>query len=335
MGAIALGVLVLIVFFVTRSPGGGSNVAARQPTAGTTTTTRTTTPPQLVVTAATWQLPSAVSRAVAVAAGTRLRILGGLGPGNVTSGTVWEVDPATGQSEKLAVLANPVHDASGATIGTTSFVFGGGAATESASVQAVTVDAANKASVSVVALMPAKRADSATVSVSDQVVVVGGFDGAHWVPSVLSTTDGKAFTTLAQLPTPVRYPAVAALNDKVYVIGGEVAPNEADTTAVQMIDLQTHAITPAGALQAALSHASAAVLNGTLYVFGGRSGGHATDVISTFDPATGQLHTVGHLPAPTSDMAVTTVGDTVYLVGGEGDNRRPVTSVVIARVTGG
>jgi N-acetylneuraminic acid mutarotase len=133
----------------------------------------------------------------------------------------------------------------------------------------------------------------------------------------------------------VRYPAVAVLGHTLYVIGGELPGNRADATIVQAIDLNTHVATVVGQLAAGLSHAVAATVHGVVYVFGGRSGGHAVDAIEALDPSNGGLQSVGHLPVATSDMGVVTIGDAAYVLGGEGDKGQPVASVVIARVVAG
>jgi len=332
--ATALLVVLAVLFLILRgSPGSKPTVVAPKPAARTTTTTA---PVQLTVAAAPWQLTTAVSRAVVlplvVPGGTHIGLFGGLGPGSITSSAITDIDPATGKAVKVATLPKGVHDAAGAGIGSASFVFGGGAATESAGVQKLSIDAAGKATTSTAGTLPTKRADLVAVAAGGRVIVLGGFDGTHWLPSVLETTDGSTFTTIAQLTTPVRYPAVTVADNKIYVFGGELTGSQADATVVQAIDLETHAVTVAGQLPGGLSHASAATLNGVMYIFGGRSGGQAVDVVSAFDPRTGQLRTVGHLPAPTSDMGIATVGQTTYLVGGETSAGKQVNTVFSAKL---
>ncbi len=336
VGVGALVVLVALVWLLFGRSGSGTKPTAVGPKAGGGTTTSTAPPvAQLAVAAAPWQLTTALSRAVVLPLGSHLGVFGGLGPGSITSSAVTDIDPATGKGVKAATLPKPVHDAAGANIGAASFVFGGGAATESASVQKMVVDAAGKAGVTLAGTLPTKRADLVAVPTAAGVVVLGGFDGTHWLASVLQTTDGTTFTTIAQLTTPVRYPAATVAGNTLYVFGGELTGSQADATVIQAIDLQSHAVSVAGQLPGGLSHASAATLNGVIYLFGGRSGGHTLDTVSTFDPRNGQLQTVGHLPAPTSDMGVTTIDQTVYLVGGETSAGRQVNSVFIARLGGG
>ena len=51
--------------------------------------------------------------------------------------------------------------------------------------------------------------------------VVGGYDGPSMDAEVLATNDGVQFNEVVALPVPVRYPAVAVLDKKIYVFGGE------------------------------------------------------------------------------------------------------------------
>ena len=335
-GVVVLGVPLVLIYLLTRGGGGGSGVG----TSSTTTTTgaaatTTTVAPQLTVAAATWHLSAPLSRVTVLPVNGNLAVFGGRTSANTTSKSVIQIDPATGIGQEVAQLPTPVHDAAGAVIGGSYFIFGGGSTALSAAVQEFVPTApANKLTGSVVAQLPSRRADMVAASATGQVLVVGGFDGTKWSAGILKTSDGTAFTTVAQLLTPVRYPAAAVLNGKVFVVGGEIAPNGSDSPAVQQIDMQTYAMTAVGQLPAGLSHAVAATVNGAIYVFGGRSGGHALDGISVLDPATGQLRLVGHLPTPTSDMGIAVIGQTVYLVGGEGDSGRPVATVFIARFGG-
>jgi Kelch motif len=52
-----------------------------------------------------------------------------------------------------------------------------------------------------------------------------------------------------------------------------------------------------------------------VYVFGGGSSTQLSHIVS-FDPAAGAVQTVGALPQPQSDVAVTATGGTAYVVGG-------------------
>lgn len=326
--------ILLIVFLLTSGGGGGKKKP--QASASTTTTaphTTTTVALQLVASVATWHLPVDLSRSVVLPVNTDLGVFGGLTTSG-TSGKIYEIDPGTGTTTAVATMPVPVRDAGGAVIGSTYYVFGGAttAATETAAVQGFSFTSSTQMNGSVVSNLTAKRSAEGAATVSGQVYLVGGYDGTAYVSSVVSTSDGMNFAPSGTLSPAVRYPAVAALNGMVYVIGGEVSPHAADSTVVQQINLTTSTVTDLSPLAVGLSHAVAVTLNNNIYVLGGRSGGHAIATISLLNPTTGQLQPVGQLPSARSDMGVAVIGQTAYLIGGEGDGGKPVDTVVTVRL---
>jgi len=64
--------------------------------------------------------------------------------------------------------------------------------------------------------------------------------------------------------------------------------------------------------------ASAVTLGGSIFILGGSVGGAPTDRIWRFHPATGRTIEAGALPYPVAFASAVVVGDTAYLVGGEG-----------------
>ena len=283
---------------------------------------------------APWTLPSPVSRAAVFVDDGRLAVLGGLGPANTTTGSIVEVDLTTGHGGTIGKLAQPVHDAASGALGARLFVFGGGAQSVSASVQMFNPDASASTGAmgQRVGSLPSPRADVAATLVGGAIVLVGGYDGAHATPDVLETTDGTTFRSVATLPIPVRYPAVAAVGHVVFVFGGEHASGGGDADAIQAVDLQSRTARVIGHLPRGRSHAVAATVDDTVYLYGGRVGGTAVGDISAFDQATATLHTVGELPTAVSDASVATVGEMAYVVGGEGADGRPVATISTVRL---
>ena len=328
-----VGVLALAVVIVAAVFTNGSKSSPKSKKA--TSSTVPAGPAQLQVAVASWQLPSPLSRTVALAVDGNIDIFGGLtGTGTSTTATVVQIDPATGRSQNIANLPVPVHDAAGAAIGSRYFVFGGGATSLTASVQSFSPDAAaSSPAMSVAGQLPAQRADLATATGPDHTVyIAGGYDGVHFSPDVLSTRNGTSFTVIGQLPEPVRYPAMAVAAGKLWVVGGESSTG-GDSDAIQTVDLKTHAVALAGHLPQPISHATAAALGNTVYLFGGRSAGHALDTVYKLDPAHAQFSVVGSIPLPTSDMAAVALGETVYLLGGEGQLAQPGQTVMVAKLS--
>ena len=144
---------------------------------------------------------------------------------------------------------------------------------------------------------------------------------------MLRTQDGRSFTSIGQLPVPVRYPAVAVTGRTLWVFGGEHAGQQVDT--IQRIDAATGSARVAGHLQHPLAHAAALVLDGTVYLAGGRAGNSVTNQMLAFDAGAAKVTPAGQLPRPVADTAAGVVGEVGYLVGGEGP--RPASTVIKLR----
>src|SRR5207237_892922 len=149
---------------------------------------------------------------------------GGLRGDQTTTSAVSRLDPSTGALTPAGSLAEATHDAAGGVINQQQIVFGGGAQRVSNAVQELHPNGP----ATIVGHLPRPRADLGAVTIGSTVYLVGGYDGTNGTRDVLATTDGRAFRTVAVLPTAVRYPAVAAVDNTIYVFGGEWAGNESN-----------------------------------------------------------------------------------------------------------
>ncbi len=66
-------------------------------------------------------------------------------------------------------------------------------------------------------------------------------------------------------------------------------------------------------------------------MLGGFVNNQVTGQVLQYDPRSGAVAPAGTLPSPVTDGAVTSIGDTAYLVGGQGTDRAPVATVVELR----
>ncbi len=271
-------------------------------------------------------------REVALTDGTTIWLLGGRDPGKASRTSVIQIDPTSGKSTPAGDLAVGVHDAAGARLGGRLIVFGGGNSSTVATVQAFTAESGGL----VLGKLPQARSDLAALTVGDHAYVLGGFDGAAFTPTVIQTTDGTSFTTLSSLPVPVRYPAMAALDGKLYVFGGgRSGTSEAaagDSAAIQEIDIATGQARVLAQLPHTLSHATAVTVGGQVFVLGGRLDGRVSPQVWRFDTRAATLVPAGTLPVAVSDSAAVVVHDVVYLLGGESAADEPVASVAILRL---
>jgi hypothetical protein len=104
----------------------------------------------------------------------------------------------------------------------------------------------------------------------------------------------------------VRYTAVATVDGRIYAFGGELGPG-ADSIEIQEYDLASGRTRVIGRLRQPVSHASAVVLNGSIYLLAGRRNGAASDQILRFDTARGTAVPAGRLASPVFDGAAGTV----------------------------
>ena len=259
-----------------------------------------------------------------------LSVVGGITPSGNSLATISTIATVSGAIVPAAPLPTPVHDAASAVLGGTIFTFGGGSPDTVATVQATPLGPNSPTPPSIVGQLPQPRSDLAAVTTTvpggrhrATAYLVGGYDGTTYLPSVLSTTDGSHFTSVADLAVPVRYPAVVADHGQVYVFGGQTSSAATSaTTDIQRIDPVTHQVTVVGHLPTAVYGAAAFLLDGTIYVAGGQSpGGPTTTQISAFIPSDDKVLDAGLLPQADAFGGYMTVGSgsgaVGYLVGGE------------------
>jgi hypothetical protein len=126
----------------------------------------------------------------------------------------------------------------------------------------------------------------------------------------------------APLQEPRQEVAVAALDGRLYVIGGFRADlSIADT--VEVYDPEADAWSFAPPLPTPVHHAAAAAVDGVLYVFGGWSDLFQTPLaeVHAFDPAAGEWSPREPMPAARGSLAAAALGGLVYTAGGSPADR--------------
>ncbi|HVC07692.1 MAG TPA: hypothetical protein VND98_08945, partial [Solirubrobacterales bacterium] len=257
-------------------------------------------------------------------------ILGGLDSTAASVSGVFQLDARTGKLHEAGALSAPLHDAAAAAIGGQVLVFGGGSALSTDAVQALPAPSGTVSSGTTahqVGLLPSVRSDLSAVTIGASAYVLGGYDGSKPTDSVLQTTDGKSFSQIAVLPAPARYMAVAALSGRIYAFGGETGSGGA-SAAIQEVNPRARSARVIGHLPHGLSHASAVVIGGRIFILGGDVNGSASDGIWRFDPSSGSVLPAGRLPLPVADGAAATAGSTAYLLGGIGVGEKPLRTII-------
>ncbi|MEI8262793.1 MAG: hypothetical protein WCG59_02960 [Actinomycetes bacterium] len=349
LGAVTL--VVLVAYLVW--PSGGST--STSPTTSTSVAqgvskTTSSGPASIEAGVASWTIPSPISRETVVGNGSGLTVLGGLNPNQSSSASTYTIDPTSGTVSPAPSLANAVHDGSGAALGSSTFVFGGGSPNTVNTVQAIATPSiptkAGGTGGTASGALPQPRSDSAVATMNVEsnghsvrtAFIVGGYTGSSYLHDVLSTTDGKHFTNAASLSTTVRYPGVVAFGGKIYAFGGQTPSSGTSTTAtdvIQEIDPSSHTSRVVGHLRQAVIGAAVFVINNTIYVAGGQvPNGITLTTIDAFIPATGKLLNAGLLPQAVAFGGYATVstskGSIGYIVGGEVSSQSGPTQAGVA-----
>ena len=239
--------------------------------------------------------PDASEEVYGATSGGKLYIFGGLAPAWTPKGLVYEYDPATDKWTKKKNMPVAAHHV---------------AVTES----------------------------------NGKIYVMGGFTKPQsgptaWVPIDNAWEYDPANDTwkaLAPLPTKRGSPTAAVVNGKIYVIGG-AATNEGSKEASihparphrvvgtnEVYDPATNSWATLSSMPTARNHVAVGVVNGKIYVIGGRLGsgfiGRAanTDTVEGYDPATDQWSaTLNRMPTARSALTFGTYKGKIYVAGGE------------------
>lgn len=290
---------------------------SRQASASASTRTDT------VVTAAKtpWQLRAPVSRLVALRDGdSGILLAGGLSGTGASLTGIYHLNPNSGALDQVGTLALPVHDAAGAALTGCTFFFGGGATNTTGAIQRFS----RSGTARIIGQLPQARSDLSAVTLNGRAFLLGGYTGSNQLGSVLETTNGTTFHTVATLAVTVRYAAVAAAGSSIWVFGGEHGTHP--VRDIQRIDMTTGTARIVGQMPTPLSDAAALVVNGHILIAGGRTdSGQATRTVYAFDPVRNTAQPIAQLPVPVADAGYVVLHDTGYLLGGE--NTAPVAVV--------
>ncbi len=128
----------------------------------------------------------------------------------------------------------------------------------------------------------------------------GSGQGGDYIPPV----PGLPWTTKTPLPTPQHSSAAAALDDKIYVIGGSDNPK-----IVQQYDTVTDTWTMKNSTPTDHSSSAAAAVDGKIYVIT-----HQT--VEKYDPTADVWTTMSQMPSDRWGTAVTVFDGKIYVIGG-------------------
>lgn len=151
--------------------------------------------------------------------------------------------------------------------------------------------------------LPEARVQAGVTSLDGIVYVAGGTSGGRWNADILAYDPAvDRWRRVGVLPKPVLNPAMAAVGDRIYIVGGFGNHQFWNPSAyLQVFDPATGNVVAGPPSPTARSGASAVALDGKLHVLGGDLGldpigGSPSDAHEVFDPSTGAWTSRAPLP---------------------------------------
>lgn len=237
--------------------------------------------------------PDPCPELIGAAANGKVYVFGGL-LGTSVKGLVYEYDPAANKWTRKKQMPIPAHHVAAVDYHGKIYLFGGGAQPD-----------------------PAE---------------------GNWVPLNNSWEYDPAadsWKALAPMPTARGSALAAVVRGKIYVIGGASVHPGAKIVSLapalphrslatnEMYDPATNKWESRSPMPTARNHASIGMVNGKIYILGGRVGSvfvnaSATDVVEEYDPSTDSWGIAkARMPTARSGTAYGTYGGKIYVAGGE------------------
>jgi N-acetylneuraminic acid mutarotase len=174
--------------------------------------------------------------------------------------------------------------------------------------------------------MPTARSDHAAVAIDGKLYVVGG--NAPCTPNCTPFYDKlevydaatNTWSTKAPMPTPLTNVGAAAIDGKLYVVGGQVETSPSTSEAVNALFVYDPIGNAWDATRAAMPTSRtwplAVAIDGLLHVVGGLSTGPTNLVHHAYDPRTNTWSTRADVPTMHSGGIAVTVDGRLYIAGG-------------------
>ncbi len=290
--------------------------------------------------------PEPAEELYGVAAGGKLYVFGGLAPGWVPRGLVFEYDPAANAWAKKRPMALASHHVAVTELNGKIYLFGGFVPPRSGPPAWVPIDNAweyDPAADSWKALapLPTRRGSPVAAAVGGRIYVIGGASThpGSSEPSVHPARPHRALGTVEEydpaantwrtrspMPTARNHAAIGVVNGKIYVIGGRVGAAfigvASNTDVVEEYDPATDQW---GAIKARMPTARSAVAwgvhGGRIYVAGGEFQDDrlmaAFRALEAYEPATNRWTALPRMPVPRHGLAGGVLGNRLHLVSGD------------------
>jgi N-acetylneuraminic acid mutarotase len=165
--------------------------------------------------------------------------------------------------------------------------------------------------------LPQALAGSGGAVIGDTMYVIGGRDssGNRYATNYLYIVPADSWAQRAPIPTPRAHVACAAVNGKIYVIGGWVGSTA--TNVVEEYDPATNVWRSRTAMPTPRYTLGAAVANNMIYCIGGMNmSGSIFSTIEVYDPVADTWAVKTPMPTARMGLGAGEVNGKIYVVGG-------------------
>ncbi|HEX3235208.1 MAG TPA: hypothetical protein VHR41_13490 [Gemmatimonadales bacterium] len=159
------------------------------------------------------------------------------------------------------------------------------------------------------------RAHFGAAPVGKKLYAVGGVNSTSRLATNQSYTQGNIWVTKAPLPMAMVGPMFAVIGSKLYVVGGISATTLAPLTTNQSYTPSTDKWASRASLPQAVSDADgAAVINGVLYLPGGRHGSSYPNTLYAYNSSTNSWTTKAAMPVAGGLGVSAAIGGKLYVL---------------------
>jgi len=169
--------------------------------------------------------------------------------------------------------------------------------------------------------LPTSNSEIAIAQLGSQIYVIGGYPSTRVFEATVQIYDAQtdSWSFAPPAPQPLHHTVAARVNGKVYVFGGEtsttgLANQGIFLNTVYEYDPQTSAWTEKSPMPTARSGGAAGVIDGKIYVVGGRPPGGAD--FAVYDPAADRWTVLPDMPTQRNHLAADAIGGKLYVAGG-------------------
>jgi N-acetylneuraminic acid mutarotase len=164
------------------------------------------------------------------------------------------------------------------------------------------------------------RSEASVAELNGKIYFVGGYPGARITSDSVQVYDTQtdSWELGPPLPLPLHHTMAAVANGRLYVIGGEAGNPTAGQSVFQhgtyMLDEEAGAWIPRAPMPTARSGGGAGVIDGKIYVAGGRPPrGHD---LAVYDPALDEWSVLPDVPTQRNHLGVAAIDGKLYVAGG-------------------